>query len=127
MSGIHRGLAAFGTLWFSNCTVRVDTPKEYQEQLKSGRKFPNIDLTKAPNLPAPSFSAVEKLTINGIPFERIYWTVKIPGNREVKGVEYRSMGKSDDDVITIGANQGFGLTTELAQAEYMIMSLKRKS
>jgi hypothetical protein len=121
---MHRGIMAAGSVWFSSCIIRVDSADEYQARLKAGMKFPDMAQMKMPNLPTPTISPVEKLSVNGMPFERAYWTANL-GNRMMRGVELRSVPTGKEDVVTIGANPGFGPPSELAQAEYMIMSLKR--
>jgi hypothetical protein len=121
---MHRGLIAAGSIWFSTCIIRIDSADEYAAEVKAGRKFPNTDTLQTGKVPKPTVSPTEKLTINGTQFERAYWAVKV-ANRAIKGVEYRSAPTVGEDVVSIGANPGFGPPGELAQAEYMISTLRR--
>jgi len=125
MAEIHKGLIATGSIWFSSCVVRIESSQEYEAELKDGRKFPNVDFTQIANAPPAVSSPITKLEIDGKPFEKVYWTVK-SGKREIQSVEYRSIPKGSEDVLVIAANPGFGLPSELAQAEYLILSLKQK-
>ena len=127
----RRGIIVYNNLWASTCTMQILSPADLaQEQEESrkafsrDRKFPELPFRV--KLPAElNLTPVTHLKIDEIPFERIAWSSEI-GRSHLQGFELRSFPRENGDTIRFDANSGFNGPFVMDQAEYVIMSLRRK-
>lgn len=145
----RRALFASDWLGMGTFTMLILTPAQIGAEQESCKKFFKRDhkfpeMPYLMNLPEPNISPITTLQIDGIPFEKIYWSANAnaivkqfppgfikgptppPGSEFLQSFEYRSVLGKDEDTIRFEGGSGMGGRPELDQAEKIALSLKRK-
>jgi hypothetical protein len=146
----NRGLFATDWLGGGIFTMKVLTPADIKAEQESDKKYFKRDhkfpeMPYLMNLPEPNISPITTLQIDGMAFEKVYWSANAhaifkqipsgimlgptppPGSKFLSSFEYRSVLGDDKDTIRFEGGSGFGGRSELEQAETIALSLRRKN